>query len=130
MIPQIKRKHVVYSKLVDTMPFLEWLSDVTPETSHKLKDVLKSNDLLDDFHSWYTYQTNLIKLTSKINSKKLTVLYGNFKDVIVIENISDSNLGKLTKKLLDNYFDIESIQYSEKNVIDIWIDYHILEEQS
>lgn len=124
------RKHVTYSKLVDIMPFLEWLSDAIPETSHKWRDVLKSNDLLDDFHSWYTYQTNLIKSTSKINSKKLTVLYGNFKDAIVIENIPDSHLGKLTKKLLDNSFDIESIQYSDKNVIDIWIDYHILEEQS
>ena len=124
------RKQVAYSKLVDSIPFLEWLPDVIPETKHKWKDVLKSRDLLDDFHSWYTYQTNLINLTSKIIPKKMTVLYGNFKDVIVIEGRTQHDLGKLIYKLLDAGFNIESIQYSDKNIIDIWIDYGILEDQS
>ena len=124
------RKQVVYSKLLDTIPFLEWLPDVILGTKHKWKDVLKSRDLLDDFHSWYTYQTNLINLTSKIIPKKMTVLYGNFKDVIVIEGRTQHDLGKLIYKLLDDGFNIESIQYSDKNIIDIWIDYGILEEQS
>lgn len=56
------RKQVVYYNILDSIPFLEWLPDVIPETKYKLKDVLKSENLLCDFHSWYTYQTNLIQL--------------------------------------------------------------------
>lgn len=121
------RKHVVYSTLVDTIPFLEWLPDAIPETKYKFEQVLKCGNLLDDFHSWYTYQTNLIRLILKIAPKKMTVLYGNFKDVIVVENASNTQLGKLIKKLLDGGWNIESI--SKDDCIDIWIDYGILEEQ-
>jgi len=122
------RKHVVYSDLTKCVPFLEWLPDAIPETKHKWTDVLKSEELLDDFHSWYTYQTNLIRLTSKINSEKMVVFYGNFKDVIAVENTSNTQLGKLIKKLLDGGWNIESI--SKDDCIDIWIDYGILEDQS
>lgn len=122
------RKHVVYSNVVDSIPFLEWLPDAICDTKYKLQDILKSKDLLCDFHSWYTYQTNLIRLTSKINSEKLVVFYGNFKDVIAVDSATNTQLGKLIKKLLEGGWNIESI--SKDDCIDIWIDYGILEDQS
>lgn len=57
----------------------------------------------------------------------MIVFYDNFKDVICVDHSTNPQLGKLINKLLKGNWHIESIDYSDTNIIDIWIDYGILD---
>lgn len=110
----------------DTLKLFQWMSEHLQEVQNYNNKFI-SKDNVDDFHSWYIYETNLKKLCSKINPK-ISVLIGNFTNEIIFEKPTNEKLGRLINELLQQGFLFSILNDDEPNVVKIDIDYGMLME--